>query len=122
MPYAASEDPYLNDLARHANALIPALGGQCDEEDGAYLAVGHIRRFFFDPARTPEERAQVLAFVNHALARGGEHTETALVLDFFWDVCSKGEPFLSLCKEQLSPLAWTIFETHRKIGRRQGLF
>ena len=121
VPFEAS-DPHSAAFARHANERIPALGGQGDEKDGAHLAVGDIYRFFFDPVRTPAERVQVLAFINHALEAGGESTETAIVLDFFWDVYVKGEPFISLCKEQLSPAAWAVFETHREIGRQQGLF
>ena len=89
MPYTANKDPfggsdpYFAALAQHANALIPALGGRIDDEDGAYLAMGEVRRFFFDPARNAVERAQVLAFINHALEMGGDDTETALVLELF---------------------------------------
>jgi hypothetical protein len=66
---------YFDKLTQHANALIPALGGGCDEEDGPYMAFGDIRRFFFQPARTLAEQRQVLTFINHSLEIGGGYTE-----------------------------------------------
>jgi hypothetical protein len=54
---------YFEKLAQHAYAPIPALGGTC-VEDGPYMALGGIRRFFFKPARTLDEQLQVLNFIN----------------------------------------------------------
>jgi hypothetical protein len=62
----------LDKLAQHAKALIPALGGSCEEEDGPYLAINEVRRSLFHPARTLEEQKQVLNFLNHSLEVGGE--------------------------------------------------
>jgi hypothetical protein len=121
-----SDDSYFGTLAQHANALIPALGGvEEDEEDGgflAYMALGQIRRFFFHPARTPEERTQVLAFLNHSLEVGGESTETAIVLEIFTAAYYYNEPFTSLLHDYLSPSAWRLFLTHRDIERQRGIY
>ena len=128
MPFTANgdpfeeSDPFFGAFARHANAGIPALGGRCDEEDGAYLALGEVCRFFFDPARTPAERAQVLAFIDHALETGGDDTETAIVLELFTDVYYYNEPFTSLCQQHLSPTAWALFVKHREIERQRGIY
>jgi hypothetical protein len=116
------DDSYFHALAQHANALIPALGGICDEEEGAYLALGDIRRFFFHPARTPAERTQVLAFLNHSLEVGGESTETAIVLDIFTAAYYYNEPFTSLFHAHLSPAAWQLFLTHRDLERQRGFY
>jgi hypothetical protein len=118
----SDHDPYFDDLALHANARIPALGGVCDEEVGAYSALGDVRRFFFHPARTPEERAQVLAFVSHSLETGGESTKTAIVLELFTAAYYYNEPFTSLFREHLSPSAWTLFLTHREVERQRGFY
>jgi hypothetical protein len=122
MPYPEPEDPYFDDLAGQANALIPALGGVCDEELGAYMALGEVRRFFFHAARTADEQAQVLAFINHSLETGGEHTETAIVLELFTEVYSLNDPFTSLFCEYLSPTAWALFLFHREIERQRGFY
>jgi hypothetical protein len=121
------DDSYFDALAQHANALIPALGGVDvdEEEEGgflAYMALGQIRRFFFHPARTPAERTQVLAFLNHSLEVGGESTETAIVLEIFTAAYYYNEPFTSLFREHLSPAAWQLFLTHRDIERQRGIY
>lgn len=122
-----NEDSYFTTLAQHANVFIPALGGveEDDEEEGgllAYLALGQIRRFFFHPARTPAEQTQVLAFLNHSLAVGGESTETAIVLEIFTAAYYYNEPFTSLFHEQLSPATWELFLTQRDIERQRGIY
>jgi hypothetical protein len=117
-----SPDPYYDNLAQHANALIPAMGGICDEDDGAYLALGDVRRFFFHAARTREERAQVLAFLNHTLETGSKLTEEAIVLELFTEVYALNEPFTSLFREHLSPSAWALFLTYREFTRKQGFY
>jgi len=113
---------YYEKLAQHANALIPALGGVCDEEYGPYLALGDVRRFFFHPARTLEEQKQVLAFINHSLEHGGEYTEEAIILELFTAAYYYNEPFTSLFRDHLSPSAWTLFLTHREIIRQRGSY
>jgi hypothetical protein len=110
---------YFDKLAQHANALIPALGGVCDEEYGSYMALGDIRRFFFHPARTLEEQRQVLTFINHCLAIGGEYTEEAIVLELFTEVYYCNEPFTSFFHDHLSPSAWTLFLTQRELLRQR---
>ncbi|MGI4736205.1 MAG: hypothetical protein ACRYG7_13595 [Janthinobacterium lividum] len=111
---------YFDKLAQHANALIPALGGDCEEEYGPYMALGDIRRFFFHPARTLVEQRQVLNFINHSLEVGGEYTEEAIVLELFTAVYYYNEPFTSLFHAHLSPSAWTLFLTQREIMRQRG--
>ncbi|MGI4874299.1 MAG: hypothetical protein ACRYFX_24345 [Janthinobacterium lividum] len=110
-----SSRDYFDKLAQHANALIPALGGVCDEEYGPYMALGDIRRFFFQPARTLEEQRQVLTFINHSLEVGGTYTEEAIVLELFTEVYYYNEPFTSFFRDHLSPSAWTLFLTQREI-------
>jgi len=123
------DDSYFLSLAQHARRFIPALGSEYAEEDEeeeggflAYMALGQIRRFFFHPARTPEEQTQVLAFLNHALAVGGESTETAIVLEIFTAAYYYNEPFTSFFHEHLSPAAWQLFLTHRDIERQRGIY
>jgi hypothetical protein len=113
---------YYDKLAQHANALIPALGGVCDEEYGPYLALGDIRRFFFHPARTLEEQKQVLTFINHSLELGGKYTEEAIILELFTAAYYYNEPFTSLFRDHLSPSAWTLFLTNREIIRQSGSY
>ena len=113
---------YFENLAQHANALIPALDGECDEEMGPYMALGDVRRFFFNSSRTPEERAQVLVFINYSLEIGGKYTEEAIVLELFTEVYALNEPFTSLFREHLSPPAWALFLTHRELVRQSGSY
>jgi hypothetical protein len=128
MRYTANKDPFGNSdsyfaaLPRHAKVLIPALNSRLDEEDGAYLALGEVRRFFFDPARSSTEQVQVLAFVNHALKTGGDDTETAIVLELFTQAYYCNEPFTSLFQHQLSPTAWALFLNHREIECQRGIY
>jgi hypothetical protein len=122
MTHVPQANSYFDKLAQHANALIPALGGLCDEEDGAYLAINEVGRFLFHPARTLEEQKQVLAFISHSLEVGGPATEEAIVLELFTDVYYYNEPFTSLFRAYLSPSAWTLFLTHREIERQLGRF
>jgi hypothetical protein len=109
-------------LAQHANALIPALGGSCEEDYGAYMALGEVRGFFFHPTRTLEEQQQVLAFINHSLEMGGPATEKAIVLELFTEVYYYNEPFTSLCRDHLSPSAWALFLPQREIERQLGRY
>jgi hypothetical protein len=113
---------YFEKLAQHANALIPALGGACDEEYGPYMALGDIRRFFFQPARTLDEQLQVLNFINQSLDLGGKYTEEAIVLELFTEVYYYNEPLTSLFRDHLSPAAWTLFLTNREIIRQSGSY
>lgn len=128
MPFTANNDPFTNgnayfeNLARHANSLIPALDGECDEEMGPYYTLGQVRRFFFNPSRTLEERAQVLAFINHSLEIGGGATEEAIVLELFTEVYGLNEPFTSMFWEHLSPPAWALFLAHRELERQRGFY
>jgi hypothetical protein len=121
------DDSYFDTLAQHAKVLIPALDSleEDEEEEGgflAYLALGQIRRFFFHPDRTLEERQQVLAFLNHSLDVGGEDTETAIILEIFTAAYYYNEPFTALFREHLSPAAWTLFLTQRDIERQRGIY
>jgi hypothetical protein len=96
-----------------------------EEEEGgflAYMALGQIRRFFFHPARTSEDRMQVLAFLNHSLEVGGESTETAIVLEIFTAAYYYNEPFTSFFRDHLSPAAWQLFLTQRDIERQRGIY
>jgi hypothetical protein len=120
MTHIPAARSYFDKLAHHANVLIPALGGACDEEYGPYMALGDIRRFFFQPARTLEEQRQVLTFINHSLEIGGKYTEEAIVLELFTEVYYYNEPFTSLFRDHLSPAAWTLFLTQREIARQRG--
>jgi hypothetical protein len=122
MTHVPSALSYYEKLAQHANRLIPALGGLCDEEYGPYLALNDVGRFFFHPARALEERKQVIAFINHSLENGGPATEEAIVLELFTDVYYYNEPFTSLFRDYLSPAAWTLFLTHREIERQLGRY
>jgi hypothetical protein len=122
MTHIPQANAYYDRLAQHANALIPALGGVCEEEYGAYMALGEVRRFFFHPARTLEEQKQVLAFINHSLEVGGLATEEAIVLELFTEVYYYNEPFTSLCRDHLSPAAWALFLTQREIERQLGRY
>ena len=128
MPYTANNsplgesDPYYAALPQYITALIPALGGRIDEGDGVHMALGEVRRFFFDPARTAAEQAQVLAFIDHALEMGGDDTETAIALKLFAQACYCNEPFTSLFHQQLRPTAWALFISHREIERQRGIY
>jgi hypothetical protein len=113
---------YFDKLAQHANALIPALGGSCEEQDGPYLVINEVRRFLFHPARTLEEQKQVLNFLNHSLEVGGDYMEEAIILEVFTAVYYYNEPFTSLFRDHLSPSAWTLFVTHRELERQRKRF
>jgi hypothetical protein len=120
MTHIPQATAYFDSLAQHANALIPVLGGVCEEAYGAYMALGEVRRFFFHPARTLEEQKQVLVFINHSLEIGGKYTEEAIVLELFTEVYYYNEPFTSLFRDHLSPSAWALFLTQREIARQRG--
>jgi hypothetical protein len=122
MTHIPQANAYYDRLAQHANTLIPALGGVCEEEYGAYMTLGEVRRFFFHPARTLEEQKQVLAFINHSLEVGGPATEEAIVLELFTEVYYYNEPFTSLFRDHLSPAAWALFLTQREIERQLGRY
>jgi hypothetical protein len=113
---------YFDKLAHHANALIPALGGSCEEQDGPYLVINEVRRFLFHPARTLAEQQQALHFLNHSLEVGGEYMEEAIILEVFTAVYYYNEPFTSLFRDHLSPSAWTLFLTHRELERHRNRF
>jgi hypothetical protein len=122
MTHIPHSTAYFDKLAHHANTLIPALDSLCDEEEGPYMALGDIRRFFFQSTRTLEEQKQVLAFINHSLEIGGPATEEAIVLELFTEVYYCNEPFTSLFRDHLSPSAWTLFLTDREIMRQRGTY
>ena len=122
MTHIPHANAYYDELAQHANRLIPSLGNVCEEEDGPYMALGNVRRFFFHPARTLEERLQVLAFINHSLEIGGKHTKEAIVLELFTEVYYYNEPFTSLFREHLRPAAWALFLTQRELERQRGTY